>query len=460
MLAAFLAIRAHSFRQNFAFNVAAGGAMAAYSFLSPLVFTRVLTQPEYSAYLIVMQLMPYLMLLAAPLQQLLAPRLAGLVSTGREDELAKAATAGGAALLAIAPLIVALAQVLVTVLPGLLNWSSAFAGYVRKLVLPLAGATAGLLPLIVVTGFASGSGDFRWENVYRVGTPWVALLLLVACGLTLHAGFEQVGLETVATCYVAGAGVTGLCLLAVAARSLPSKYLYLRNLSWDALLSLFRDATTSMWLQVAALVSTGAGLFIVSSVEPSKVAAFGISMSVMVLIGGISTALSGPLAVKISGISSAGGSAAAAETLIIFQRRYVLFLVCATLLVAGVPRFVWQMWVGERIGADLAAMTWVVAIANSFRLFTAPYTSAVLGVGRQSALRISATVEAVLALIAGIALGGHWGALGVAGGICVSGLARLVLTCFRDVAATQDRLPVRGIHIVWPWAVPRAVVRV
>lgn len=425
--------------------------MALYAFLSPLVLARALDPQSYAAYVLGLQLVPFLMLLATPIQASIAPKFARsrAAETSLSPDVSSLTAIAARSFFVIALIAIFTAVALSFILPVILAWDVAFASIGSQAIRYLGIAAALSMPALAFTSYAAGNNNFLWENVLKCLGPYLGLLLVFSAWQLLPNQQARISAEW----------VIGLSALATVLGSLFMIFLGLRQpfavkVRWFhthpfGIRELIKESRGTYWWQVCALLSVGTGPFLVSRVEINSVAAYAIAVSTMTIITGVSTAFSGPFTVQIAR-SSLKPDVQRVDDFRRFHDRFMIFVCVATIVVLAMPQPVFNLWLGESLGQAVGQLLIPLAIANLIRQVTSPYTAAVLGLGKQSKIWLSPAVEAVLSILLGILLGYAYGSQGVAYGLLIAALVRLVVTLFYDLRITRTVLPLSAMHLLVP----------
>lgn len=426
--------------------------MAIYAVLSPWLLSRALDASTYSAYIMGVQTVPFLLILATPIQSALAPRVAHHMALSQQAELIALIRTAIRYFFVAALASSIIAQVLAWILPWLLTWHDPFARNASHSILVLGVATAITFPAFVITSYAAGHQNFLWDNLLKCGGPYLGIILVACIWLFQGRGQHSISLDHLVALLGAANIIGGGLVVILGFNKLPFQFWRSGTTSVAPPPALSATVRGTYWWQVCALLSVGTGSFFVSRVAPSSVAPFAIAGSMMTVIAGVSSALAGPFAVKMAG--QAGGDAQNRTTLFCrFQSWFMAFLLVSTVVLVTLPDHVLTMWLGEHLSHEVSRLLFPLAVGNYLRQITAPYTTAVLGVGRQHAIWLSPAVEVLVAIVLSYVLGGDFGVRGVAYALVVSSLVRLILTVTYDLRLTRDALPLTARHLLFPWPV-------
>jgi O-antigen/teichoic acid export membrane protein len=444
-------IKSLSFRQNSLLNLTGGGVMALYAFLSPLVLARALDPQSYSAYVLGLQLVPFLLLLATPVQASIGPKFARYRAAGANfsTEVSSLAAVAARSFLVIALIAIVAAVSLSFILPVILAWDTAFASIGSQAIRYLGLAAALSMPALIFTSYAAGHRNFLWENILKCVGPYLGLVLVFAAWQLVPNLQGRLSAQ-----WVVGLSALSTVLGALFVICLGLRQPFPRKIRWFhthpfGMRELIKESGGTYWWQVCALLSVGTGPFLVSRVDLDSVAAYAIAVSTMTVITGVSTAFSGPFTIQIAQ-SSLKTDIQRVDDFRRFHDRFMIFVCVATIVILAVPQPVFDLWLGESLGRAVSRLLIPLAIANLLRQITSPYTAAVLGLGKQSKIWLSPAVEAVLSILLGLLLGHAYGSQGVAYGLLMAALVRLIVTLFYDLRLTRTVLLLSALHLLVP----------
>jgi len=425
--------------------------MALYAFLSPMVLARALDTNTYSAYVLGLQVVPFLLLLATPVQATLGPKFARYRAEidGGASRVATLVSLAARYFLTIALLAMAVSLALSYLMPELLAWGGSFASDSSQAIRYLGLAAALTMPAFVFTSYAAGNQNYLWDNFLKCLGPYLGLVVVFAVWQFTSSSrgtlpmLWVIGISSACTVFAA---MVVLCVGLL--QPFASKISWLQTPSHSVGV-LWKEAGGTYWWQLCALLSVATGPFMVSRVDSGSVAAYAIAVSTMTVTTGISTAFSGPFSIQIAQ-SVAHLAAQRAKTFRRFHDRFMLFIYVSTFVLLAMPQVIFEWWLGEFLGRVVSQLLVPLALANFLRQVTAPYTAAILGLGQQEKIWLSPLVEAVLSILFGLLLGNVYGAQGVAYGLLAAALVRLLVTLFYDLRITRKALPLFARHLLFP----------
>lgn len=425
--------------------------MALYAFLSPLVLSRALDPQSYSAYLLGLQAVPFLLLLATPVQAAIAPKFArlGMVRNSSPAEVSSLLALAARLFFCIALIAFSTAFALSFILPIVLVWDTSFASVGIQAVRYLGIATALSIPAFIITSYAAGRHNFLWDNVLKCLGPYLGLILiftawqLAPSSEGILSGQLVVALSAFSTIFAS------FLVIYLGTRQLLAFKVMQLDANPHGMRDLIKESSGTYWWQFCALMSVGTGSFITSRVDLDSVAAYALAVSTTMVITGISTAFSAPFTIQIAQ-SSLKTQLQRVDDFKKFHDRFVMLVSVATVVLLVAPQSVFNLWLGESLGEAVRDLLIPLALANLLRQVTSPYTAAVLGLGQQGKIWLSPAIEAVVFICMSTLLGYTYGVQGVAYGLLIAALVRLIITLFYDLRITRDLLPLSAASLIVP----------
>ena len=177
-------------------------------------------------------------------------------------------------------------------------------------------------------------------------------------------------------------------------------------------------ATVSLWT-VGSLLVTGLDIILVNRFQFGLVAAYASAANLIAVFIGIMSSAFNVLGARSSALD-AGGNSERIGSLLLTASRW-----CGVLtLFAGIVAWTcgpWGLtrWLGPAIGLQALPILRILVIANGLRMPLVPYSVMLLGTGQQRVALWAPIVEGIANLIASVALGRIYGAIGVAFGTLI-----------------------------------------
>jgi hypothetical protein len=425
--------------------------MLVYTLLLPGILSRAMTTESLGAYILGLQFVPFLILLSAPIQQPLASHFARLDIAGKTLESINLVRTsmrllGVAAILGI---IVSLAAS--HLLPIILGWPVEFAVVASSSIAILGTAAAISFPVFVVTSFAAGQQNFLWDNLFKCSGPYAGLILVSIWMLVSSSLSVTLAPQDMAWLFAAATITASILIGAFGIKLIPIKLSILGKVESGSIYASIDAARGVLWWHLCALLAMSVAPFIVSSIEPTKVAAFAVSASLMNVISGLTSALAGPFSVKMGQLANTDVEGRT-HIFLRLQRPFHAFLVGSTCMLLVLPVSLFEIWVGGELAPQIKGFILPLALANLVRQLTGPYTIALLGLGLQNKLWLSPAIEAVGAILFGAILGKYFGAIGVAYGVLIAATLRLIFTAAYDFPMTRSALQLTLLDVLFPYS--------
>jgi O-antigen/teichoic acid export membrane protein len=444
-------IKTLSFRQNSLLNLIGGGLMAIYALLGPAILARALDEKSYSAYILGLQIVPFLFLLATPLQTSIGPKFArNRVGAGMSIvEDSKLIAVAAKSFCCTCFLAIAFTFLLSFVLPVILSWDTTFKFVGVQAIRYLGISASFTIPAFLFTSYAAGNQNFLWDNVLKCLGPYLGLILIFA--VWQLAPNEQGKLSTELVIWISSLGtILGSSFVIF----MGFRKIFPFNIRWFrahpfGMRKLLKESGGAYWMQVCAVISVGTGPLMVSTVELESVPAYAVAVSTMAVIAGVSSVFSAPFTMQIAQSLQDSNKRRIDE----FRRFHVHFMMViysSTFFILVIPQKVFDFWLGDTLGPGVHQLLIPLAIANLLRQITSPYTAAVLGIGKLNKIWLSPAVEAALFVILGLLLGHVFGSKGVAYAFLMAAAARLIVTLFYDLRLTRTALPLFAFDLLLP----------
>ena len=400
---------------NALLNLARGAASALLPIALPAVLIRQLRPPgAFSAWVLILTVAAYVALLDLGLQ----------VAVGRfvAREHQREATASRNAYYRGAVLMLVACAVLGILAVSLVSWRlEQFSPNLPIALLPKARWAMFIVGIAASLGLPGSAAAGFFIGLERNVVPTVILgagktLQWIATSLTAWATHD---LLLTAAAFAMSYLVTQLLQLASVRILVPDSSSRVTRLAQAPFKELLNYcATVSLWT-VGGLLVTGLDIILVNRFEFGLVAAYASAANLIAVFIGIMSSVFNVLGARSSALDAAGNS----------ERLGVLLLTasrwCGVLtLVAGIAAWTcgpWGLtrWLGPVVGLQALPILRILVIANGLRMPLVPYSVILLGTGQQRVALWAPIVEGVANLIASIALGRIYGAMGVAYGTLI-----------------------------------------
>jgi O-antigen/teichoic acid export membrane protein len=196
----------------------------------------------------------------------------------------------------------------------------------------------------------------------------------------------------------------------------------------------------------ASLCISGLDVVIVGHYDFAQTGYYSIATLPNNLMVALLTAMLSPL---IPSASALGIRKTPAEMANVLARaaRYASFF----LLLSGMPlivggRTILHLWVGGSYAQHTVGYLRILVAANTIRYMFAPYSTMIVGLGRQKAASASCIVEAIVNLGSSILLAQRFGAIGVAYGTLLGAIVGVVVHVQVSMRNTRQHVAIAPAH--------------
>jgi O-antigen/teichoic acid export membrane protein len=188
------------------------------------------------------------------------------------------------------------------------------------------------------------------------------------------------------------------------------------------------------------LCVSGLDITIVGHFDYSQTAYYAVAVLPTNLMLLILSSVMGPMMPASSALSTQR-TASEMGDLLIAATRYsltLLLLVGLPLIVCGLP--ILRLWLGNAYAVRSVGFLRILIVANILRNLCLPYSTMVVGTGRQKSATVAAVCEAVVNLASSVILASIFGAMGVAWGTLIGSFVSVLLHFVVSMPATQGTL--------------------
>jgi O-antigen/teichoic acid export membrane protein len=406
--------------------------------LPPFLVHR-MTPPEYSAWVLILQLSAYVNLLDFGLQTAIGKFVAEYDASGNRDASRR--------LLSTAFTILSATALIGCVVIAVLTWSvprlfhqmpAALVPEVRMALLTVGFSTALTLPFGTFLSTFQGLQQYLLPTIIattsRVGSAAALIVLLL-----LHGSLVQLAI------------VMAAFNVATAASQFFGWRRFVQNRVGFSFLFFDRGAAIqlakygsvlSIWTAAMFLIS-GLDIVIVGHFDYRNTGFYAVASSVtnfMLLVVG---SIFGPILPAVSSIQ-AGSTPSHIGDLVIKVTRYCTLLLCLLglpILFGAYPLL--SLWVGHQYAVRSALYLEILVVGNVVRQLTYPYVLVVVATGRQHLATLSAIAEATVNIIVSILLVTRIGAVGVAIGTLIGAFVSLGMHMAVSMRFTQETIRIR-----------------
>ena len=407
--------------KNSTANVAAGVANALLVVALPPVLVRYLSEGEFSAWSVVLQLALIVNVFQFGVQVAVGRYVAYCTARGDMDFRRQIVSTAFAAMWAAAALALVFVAIAVWLLPRWFpDMPSALEGDARAAMLLIGASIALGLPASVVGGIYSGLQRNGVPAAFVVASRIALVLVLVAL---VVGGFGLVPLAAAYATIITGAALLQLWML----RATLPEFSFRRKAVTRGAARELADYCVSLTVwSVGILVISGLDAVIAGRFDFHWAAYFGVAASAVTLIVGLQSAVLQPLIAIAAHLHSRGEKREIGRLLVDVSRvNTLLFLAAiAAFFVAG--ERLTALWVGEAIAPKVLPIVQVLLLGVFLRQTLAPFATILLGTGEQRLVVWTPAYEAAAKLAASIILGAWIGPVGIALGTVIGAIVCVV----------------------------------
>lgn len=403
---------------NSFFNLCGGVGGAAVNLALPAVVARYLSADAFSLWSLALQIVVYVNLLALGLQVATARAISYEGDAGAEHALHLPGIARAARSIS------AIASTLAVVVIGALvvGYPLLFPGLPRALTGEFRVVLV-LFGLIAVAQIRAQPEMGVFQGLHRYGvfvsaqlTTRLLAVLLVWLGVQMHQPVPVLALLMAASMAMLWPLMRGAVVRWVSwgrdiAAAAVDKMRRRDLLQYCAALSV---------MSVSMLVVNSAGVLIVGRMDFHMTGAYAIAMTAATVPVGLLGAVLSPLLTTASAMY--GSSETRAQLPRLLMRSTLIVAVGLNLFFVGIEVLhpaILRLWVGEKFVATAGPLLVILVGAHCLRNVAAPYALMLLAAGLHRRALVTAVLEGVVNLAASVALGLHYGAIGVAFGTLI-----------------------------------------
>ena len=403
--------------------------------LPPLLVHR-MAPPEYSAWVLILQLSGYVNMLDLGLQTAIGKFVAEYDAKGDREASHHLISTSFTMLTVAAAIGFAAIAVMVWSVPQLFHQMPAtLVPQVRIALLAVGLSTAATLPFGVFLSTFTGLQQYVFPTIVatasRVGSAAALIVLLLMHGslvqlALVYAGFN---LAMAATQYFGWRRL-------VKAR-VDFSFLFFHRRSAIQLAKY--GSVMSIWI-VAMLFVSGLDVVIVGHYQYKDTGFYAIANGAANFMLAIVSSVFGPLVPAVSSMQ-AGTTPSRMGEICIRMTRYCALLLCLLslpLVIGSYPLL--SLWVGKRYAIQSALYLQVLVFGNVVRQLVSPYIMFVVATGKQHLATIAAIAEAAVNLVLSIWLVQRIGAVGVAVGTLVGAFVSFSVHILVSMRYTQPTI--------------------
>jgi O-antigen/teichoic acid export membrane protein len=409
--------------------------------LPPFLVHR-MAPPEYSAWVLILQLSAYVNLLDLGLQTAMGKFIAEYDASGNHDASHR--------LLSTSFTMLAGAATIGCIAIGVMTWSvpklfhqmpAVLVPDVRIALLIVGLSTAVTLPFGTFLSTFTGLQQYVFPTVIatvsRVGSAAALIGLLL-----MHANLVALAM-VMAAFNLAGAASQFLGWRRFIKARVGFSFLYFERRSAVQLAKY--GSVLSIWTMAMFLIS-GLDLVIVGHYDYQHTGFYAVASSItnfMLLVVG---SIFGPILPAVSSIQ-AGSTPTQIGDLVIKVTRYCTLVLCLLglpILFGAYPLL--SLWVGHKYAIQSALYLEILVVGNVIRQLTYPYVLVVVATGRQHLATMAAVAEAVVNIVVSVLLVTKIGAVGVAIGTLTGAFVSLGMHVAVSMHFTQSTIHIHRLR--------------
>lgn len=417
-----------SLARNAIWNIVAGMSAAIVSVALPPFLARLISAESFSAWALALQIASYVNLLNFGLQVIVGRQVAQAHATGDVAMRDRVVTTAFVALGLAGAVGVAVLFGLIARLDWLLPDSpAALRLQIGHTILLLAIAFAVQLPTSVLGAVFIG---LQRNVMYANGMMATRLLtfLSVVAVASATASIVAMGLAWLA------ASLAGAALIAMLWwRHSPSPRLHPRAFTTSTLVVLARDSVAFTVWNFAMLLVSGLQLLIVARLDYAEVGAFAVASSIGLFVSGVMQAVCSTLVPHAAHYIALGEQDKVVRTLKDLTMAAMLLSSGMTAVLVVGSGFIMQLWLGKLSTDGSASILALLTVAQFIRNWMLAYVMTAIALGLQKKMIVTPLVEGATAFTAALLLGEHYGAAGVALGMCAGSLVGVSLAIAQNV---------------------------
>jgi O-antigen/teichoic acid export membrane protein len=406
--------RSRKFLVNVVSNVVNSGTGALFALVLPYFLVRLFTPPEFSLWVLVLQLAAYVNYLNFGLQTAIGRYVSH--AEARDDvEEVKTSIAAGVQILTLLALIgLLLVIALAVALPDIFRQiGPALIGPGRAAVLWVGASMALALPFSALLAVFVG--------LQRNEIP--AVVTLIGRGstaaATIVAAFMTRALVPTAAAYFCG--MVFFCVLQgiVFFCAVPQFRPQFFRLSPVMLREMMQYCISLTIWSLGMFLITGLDTTIVGIFDFKAVAAYGTAASAVLLVTGVIGAVLRPLIQIFAQLHARAQFAQLFRLLNFSSKAFLTVMIAMGAWMIGLAHIVFPLWLGHRIGTIGVPVFDLLVLANIIRNIAGVYAVYLVATGQQRYVTVSPIAEGIINLATSIAGAYYIGALGVALGTVI-----------------------------------------
>jgi O-antigen/teichoic acid export membrane protein len=420
------------FIKNSLANLASGLSTAVLILLVPPFLSRYLTQPEFSAWMLIVQLAAYTALLNLGIQSATSRYVAFYTARGDRNSISEVVSTAFFTLvltaIPAAALVLAASWNIGRLFPELPTHFVA-ASSAGLLLMGLASALS--MPAEAIAGAFTGLQRNELVAAIQGGGRLVLAAALIAIVL-LEGGVTSMA--------AAFAAVTVAIFLGFwwANRRLDAVEISPRRANWRSFRQIWAYCGTLIVWTVASLLINGFDTAIVGRVDFPAVGVYSACFGPILLIAGAQQALFSPLLQFGAARASQLSDHSLPPLLLRSTKLSTLLLMSLSVPLLLFGRDLLGWWLGPKYSDSAFTIFRLLLIGNTVRLLAIPYSMLLLATLKHKRVLLAPIAEASTNVVVGIAAGLRFGAIGVACGVVAGALIGQLMIIYVNAPRTAE----------------------
>jgi O-antigen/teichoic acid export membrane protein len=416
-------------------NLARGGAAGIVALFLPAVLARHMTQVDYAVWALVLQIAAYSVYLDFGLQTAIG-RFVAFANEKRDPELRNGIFSTALIGLSVACLISFV--LLIVICTGARHIFPQIPAQVvpamRWSLLILGGSVALGLPSSAWNGVFVGLQRYEIPALVVGGAKIVSALAVVAVALR---GYSIIGM----TAALAAFNLLSYAALFVIVRRVAPEIKFQRSLvRWANAKELGKYCYSLTIWSFAMMLVTGLDLILVARFQVAALGSYAVAASLVTFASGAQSAIFSAMMPHAAVAHARQDPLALGRMTLTATRIGVLLLIFTGMPLLLFADPIMTAWVGRQYAIPAHSLLMVLVIANMIRLTGTPYSVVLIGTGQQKRVTISPIFEGVTNLVASIALGLKFGAIGVAWGTFVGSVVGMLGHILYNIPRTNGEI--------------------
>lgn len=402
----------------------------------PPVLVHHLSQAEYSAWVLILQLSAYINLLDLGLQTVISKMIAENLAAGDSEANHRLLSTSFSVLAVVGSSATVLVSIMVWRVPQLFHQMPPVLFPEVRVGLMLIGLSAAFgLPFNPFLSVFAGLQTYGMPTVIALVSRMVSASLLVALVL-LHGDLIELALA-IAVVNIATAIAQFYGWRLYAGTQVPFSPFRVHQGTASTLLR--SGSIIAIW-SLGELFVSGLDLVVVGHFDYANTGFYAIAASLTNFMLLIISSVFSPLLPAISSIQ-ATTTPEVIGNITLRVSRYCTLMLCVislALLIGAFPLL--SVWVGHEYAIKTVLFLQVLVISNCVRQFCYPYSLAVIATGKQNVATLASVAEAFVNLVVSVSLASRIGALGVAFGTLAGAAVSLGLHLTVSMRRTRSAI--------------------